>query len=169
MKAVLVFLVALLGPGQQAAFAHCPLCTAAVGTGLLVTRLYGVDDTVVGVWIGAFVVSTALWFGKLIERKYRRLPLHDLILIISGLALTVVPLYYAGLMGMESRLWGVNKLLLGILVGCLVAYSGISVSGKIKERRGKILFPFQTIAITLASLILVSFVFWYFVKPTPVG
>jgi|Deesub1362B_J571_1020462.scaffolds.fasta_scaffold00026_30 uncharacterized protein YacL len=166
MRIFLTLITAFLGVGQLAVYAHCPLCTAAVGTGLLVTRLYGVDDTVVGVWIGAFIVSTALWFGRLIERRYRRLPLHDFTLIMLGLVLTLLPFYFTGLINMQNRLLGLNKLLLGILVGCFVAYSGIFISGKIKEKRGKVLFPFQTIAITLASLILVSFVFWYFVKPT---
>ena len=165
MRVLSILIAAFLGAGQLAAYAHCPLCTAAVGTGLLVTRLYGVDDTVVGVWIGAFIVSTALWFGRLIERRYRRLPLHDFTLIASGLALTLLPFYFTGLITPENRLFGVNKLLLGMLVGCFIAYSGIFISGKIKEKKGRVLFPFQTIAITLASLILVSFVFWYFVKP----
>ena len=144
-------------------YAHCPLCTAAVGTGIVVTRFYGVDDAIVGIWIGAFIVSTALWLNKAIKKKF--IPLQELLLIILALASTIIPLYLAGLIGnMPSKLFGVDKLLLGILAGSLATYLGFFVSNIIKKKREKVLFPFQTIILTLAFLLLSSAIFWLIVS-----
>lgn len=153
--ALLLLLVVLM----PAVYAHCPLCTAAVGSGVVVTRFYGIDDAIVGVWIGAFVVSTALWFDQALKKRYKSIRFQSLGLVFLALLLTIVPFYFSGLMG-QQKILGVNKLLVGILSGSIATYAGILVSEKIKKRKGKALFPFQTITIILAFLSLASFLFW---------
>ncbi len=53
------------------AYAHCPLCTTAVGVGVAVARFYGVSDLATGAWVGAFITSTALWFSKIIRKRFK--------------------------------------------------------------------------------------------------
>lgn len=141
------------------AFAHCPLCTAAVGAGVAVSRFYGVDDTIVGVWIGAFVVSTALWFGKAFKKEY--LPHQTLLLQAFALIATVVPFYFAGIIGHpDYTFWGVDKLLAGIITGGIMTNAAMLASAAIKKSKGKVVFPFQTIALIMAALTISSAVFW---------
>jgi hypothetical protein len=145
-----------------AVYAHCPLCTAAVGTGVAVTRFYGIDDAIVGVWIGAFIISTALWFSKVLKKRYK-IPFQDFLLIILALVFTIVPFYFAGLIGgTDNSIFGTDKLLFGTLAGSLMTYIGIFASNRIKEGR-RILFPYQTITLILLLLLLTSFVFWFVV------
>ncbi len=147
----------------QAAYAHCPLCTAATGGAVATARFYGLDDTIVGVWIGAFIISTALWFDRMIKKEY--VQFQRAIIILLSFALTVVPFYLAGIMSAQaSTIFGVDKLFFGMLVGSVVSYFAFSVSWKIKAERKKRLFPFQTMAIALLLLALTSVIFWVMVK-----
>jgi len=141
------------------ASAHCPLCTAAVGAGVALSRFYGVDDSIVGVWIGSFVVSTALWFNRLLKKKY--VALQKFWLIILALLVTIIPLYSAGMIGQRySTLLGIDALMFGILAGGFVTAFGVSISERIKMQKNKVLFPFQTIIILLVLLTLTTVVFW---------
>lgn len=143
-------------------YAHCPLCTAAVATGVITTRYYGVNDSIVGIWIGAFIISTALWFNRILKKKY--VPLQPFLLSILALVLTVVPLYFARIITNSSKILGIDRLLFGILIGSFISYVGVFVSKGIKNKRKKVLFPFQTIVIILVSLIITSLILWLAVK-----
>src|SRR3989338_3908168 len=61
----LLSLIAIL-PGVMA---HCPLCTAATIVGVGVTRSLGWDDSIVGVFVGAMIVSSALWVNNILKRR----------------------------------------------------------------------------------------------------
>ncbi len=131
--------------------AHCPLCTAAVGSGVAITRFYGIDDSVVGVWIGAFIVSTALWAATKIKKEY--VPFQNYVLVTVAFLLTVFPFYYGGLIGdLRYTIFGIDKLLLGMITGTLVTIVAFHIGDMIKKR----VIPFQKIAITLGSLVIVS-------------
>lgn len=144
-------------------YAHCPLCTAAVGGGVAITRFYGLDDIIVGVWVGAFIVSTALWFVRALKREY--IPFQKVLITLITFVLTAVSFYYTGLLGdLRYRIFGVDKLLLGMVIGSIITYIMPAVSKKIKSLKGRALFPFQTIVMTLISLSLTSFVLWLVVR-----
>jgi hypothetical protein len=140
--------------------AHCPLCTGAVGAGVAVSRFYGVDDSIVGLWIGAFVISTALWFNRMLKKNY--LPMQNVIVGLAALLLTVVPFYFAGLIGglHAPQLFGIDRLLFGILLGSVLTYAAIFGSNAIKKRRGRVIIPYQTVLLTLATLSGTSTVLW---------
>ena len=148
---------------SSTAHAHCPLCTAAVGGGVAVTRFYGLDDIVMGIWVGAFVVSTALWMNKKIKRDY--LPFQDLFISSIAMVVTALSFYFGGLLGdLRYMLFGVDKLLIGMVLGGTVTYLVPLLSEAIKKRRGRILFPFQTIILTLVSLLIISLLSWRLVS-----
>ena len=149
------FLSSLIIPS---AYAHCPVCTAAVGTGVIVTRFYGVDDLIVGLWIGAFIASTALWFGKKIKEG-KTTSLEDAILIILALLITVNGFYLGGLMG-HSMMFGIDRLLLGMILGSVLLPASIYLSKEIKKIKGKVILPYQTILVTLSILTTLSILLW---------
>ncbi len=144
------------------ASAHCPLCTAAVGVGVGVARFYGVSDAVVGLWIGAFVVSTALWLDKALKKKLTRsIPAQGLLLVALGLVATILPFRFAGLFSSSNMFFGINALLLSILIGSGVTYGGLFLADKLKKIYGKVFVPFQSIIIILVLLGLLSLAFQF--------
>jgi len=57
--------------------AVCPLCTVAVGAGLGVSRVIGIDDAISGIWIGGLIISGGLWMGDFIKKKKWKISYPD--------------------------------------------------------------------------------------------
>ncbi|MEK6848861.1 MAG: hypothetical protein AABX65_04485 [Nanoarchaeota archaeon] len=174
MKRFIIFSLIgiLLVLNIQAVMAHCPLCTVAAGGGIAVARWLGVDDSIVGVFVGAFIVSTALWLGKWLNKK--NIVISGAILVIASFLLTVVPFYTGGvitdmemvksmpehhaILGMGA--FGIDKLLTGIIFGSVFVWGAFAVSDYIKKKRGKVLFPYQGIVFMAITLAILSGIFW---------
>ncbi|MBI4163389.1 MAG: hypothetical protein HY512_00885 [Candidatus Aenigmarchaeota archaeon] len=134
--------------------AHCPLCTAAVGSGLVVARSMGIDDSIVGIWIGAFIISTALWLNKFLSKRFRIIPFQKTIIIVAFFLLTVVPFYFSNLITFEYTLFGFDRLLFGTVAGCILTLLSFGLSSKMRNEKNKVIIPFQTIVVTIAILII---------------
>ena len=151
---------------MASARAHCPLCTAAAGAGLAAARFYGVDDMVVGLWFGAFILSTALWFSRSIKKNIVKFQAP--LIVLASFLITIAPMYSAGVMGSPQHskyfmlpngsLFGVDRLLLGMLLGVGLFLGAEEASKQVKKRRG-LLFPFQTIVFIMVALSIASAAF----------
>ncbi len=164
--AVLV-LVAFIVVGAAPASAHCPLCTAATGAGVVIAERYGIDNAITGLWVGAFIISTALWFDRILKKKYS-FPLQSATISISAIILTVVPFYFAGMFSNPVTILGMDRLLFGIIAGSVLSFAGTEFSIRIKNTRGKVLFPYQTIVLVVFTLAATSVIFQYLIKNTGV-
>ena len=154
--------------------AHCPLCTGAAIAGISFARLFGVDDSIVGLFLGAFIVSTALWFNKWLMKKKIKIPMQETLLIIISFLLLAVPFYSAGVITdfdmvksmpehhamLGMGIYGIDKLSFGMIVGTLFIWGAFRFSDYIKKKRGKRLYPFQGFSFMLISLVVLSLIFW---------
>ena len=59
-----------LGFFSEFVSAHCPLCTAGAAIAAGGAIYLGVSVIVVGLFIGAFAVSTGWWVAKIIKKQY---------------------------------------------------------------------------------------------------
>ena len=145
------------------AYAHCPLCTAAVGAAAISAKYYGMDSSIIGMLIGAFGISTGLWIGLKIKKQYFKFQLP--IIILLSYILTVIPLsgidndklYLPILLFGSSgtflnKVYWPNKILFGSIIGAVLSLAAYLSHNKIKKIRKKVLFPYQGIAITLLFL-----------------
>ncbi len=158
--------------------AHCPLCTGAAVAGVGAARYFGVDDSIVGLMLGAFIISMALWFNKWLIKKKIKIPFQETLLVIVSFLLIVIPFYTAGIITnfdmvksmpehhsiLGMGIYGVDKLLFGIIIGCAAVWGGFSLSDKIKRKRGKVLWPYQGISFMLITLSILSLIFWLITK-----
>lgn len=154
------------------ASAMCPLCTAGAAIGLGIARYYGVDDIIIGLWLGALAVSTALWLSDVVKKRIKHsiIPFQETLVVLAVIASTIVPFYLAGFFnGMPSMpsmvdtIFGINRVAFGTVIGGFVMFVGAPLSSFIKRKRMKA-FPFQTIILTLLLLIVLSAFFWYVTK-----
>lgn len=160
-----IFLVLAVLPVSliPSVYAHCPLCTAAVGAAAVSAKYYGLDASIIGLLIGAFAISTGLWIAIKIKKKYFKI--QSALIVLSSFLLTVIPLsgiiddsaYVPMLLfgasgSLLNKAYWINKILLGSLVGALLTIAAFWLHTCIKKINGKVLFPFQGIAITLAFL-----------------
>jgi hypothetical protein len=146
--------------------AVCPVCTVAVIGGVGLSRWLGVDDTITGLWIGGLVVSMIFWTIDWLDRKKIFWKGRKTLIWIGYYALTIIPLYKAEILGHPlNRVWGIDKLLLGTILGSLGFLAGALIYPKIKEKNGgKAHFPFEKIAIAISPLVVMSVVFYLIIK-----
>src|SRR3989338_4204168 len=85
----LFFLILILFSGIKTVEAHCPLCTMGAAAAAGGAAFLGVDKIVIGLFIGAFAVSTGWWFSNLIKKNHM---LKTPVLVSSSFLLTVIPL-----------------------------------------------------------------------------
>ncbi len=145
--------------------AHCPLCTAATIVGVGVTRSLGWDDSIVGVFVGAMIVSSALWVNNILKKKKigGNASLRIGSITFATFVLTVLSFYYAGIFGLANtyRIFGMEKIIFGTISGAVVSFAAFFASNEMKKRNeGKVLFNYQTMALTFGALILNALLFW---------
>ena len=164
LLAITMFCFVVMAP--IVASAVCPVCTVAVGAGLEGARLIGVDDVITGIWAGGLTLSLTLWtIGWLKKRG-----------VTSVLWSVIVPfvVYYALLGAVyllpdvtfgANTLWGMDKFLLGIIVGTVCFWIGARWYISIKKNNGgHAMFAFQKVVMPISLLLVATLVFWLLTK-----
>ncbi|MEK6840191.1 MAG: hypothetical protein AABX72_04555 [Nanoarchaeota archaeon] len=138
--------------------AHCPLCTGAIGIAATTAGYYGVDASIIGLFVGAFGISTGLWIGRKVKQQY--LPGQLSLIVSLSFVLTIIPFFFMTgeqfmfplSLGSFKRIFFFDKLIFGSFLGGMVTVPTFWLHEFIKKIRGKVLFPFQGIAFTLTML-----------------
>lgn len=168
MKKILIILgsITIVLLSAVKAYAVCPVCTVAVGAGVGLARWLGIDDTITGLWIGGFIVSLIMWTINYLEKRNIKFVARSIIVAIIYYGLTVVPLYFIKtIWHPENTIGGINKLLLGIIVGSILFYFGaIWYIYLKKENNGHAYFPFQKVVMPVGPLVIMSLVFYFLTK-----
>lgn len=139
-----------------AALAHCPLCVAGAGVGLTLSRWIGIDDSITGVWLAAFLGAISFWTETaLIKDKELKLTLRPLI-YIGIFAATLWSFYKFNLVVKHGDIFGIHKLTFGMIAGGILFYLVDVVDDLLIKKYGKVFFPYQRIIISLGSMLLLS-------------
>jgi len=171
MKKILIYLLSIFAVSflfAQKALAVCPICTIAVGLGVGLSRWLGIDDTISGLWIGGLTVSMITWTESWLEKKNIRFKGRIFANILGYYSLIIIPLYYSGIIGHPLNTLcacGLDKLLLGIIVGSIGFWFGASWYYYLKEKnQGRVYFPFQKVVFPISPLIILSIIFYFLTK-----
>jgi hypothetical protein len=146
----------------QVARAVCPLCVIGVGAGLGFSRWFGVDDTVSSIWIGAILVALVMWTIIEMHKRNKKFTFDVAIISLAYYLLTLVPLYYAGIIGHPlNEIFGIDKIIFGIAIGTVVFLLSYWLHSYLKKRNnGKAFFSYQKVVLPFATLILTSIIFY---------
>ena len=165
----LFFLSFLLAAKAQAV---CPICTIAVGAGVGLAEEFGVDDTIIGLWVGGLTVSLIFWTLDWLQRKNVKSAWAAPATIIAYFLFVIVPLFFIKIKGYPvigkglNKLWGVDKMLLGIALGCLLFFSGVKLYEYLKKNNhDRAYFPFQKVVMPILPLLIMSIVFYFLTSP----
>jgi hypothetical protein len=147
------------------ASAICPICTIAIGTGIGFSHWLGVDDTISGLWIGAFIMSLVIWTVVWCNKKNIRFKGRKISILILYYTLMLIPLYMNHFIGRPlNKLWNIDKLLLGIIVGSILFLLGYLSYVTIKTIKGQAQFPFQKVVMPIAPILIFTFIFYWITK-----
>ncbi len=139
----------------------CAVCTVAVGATLGISRKLGIDDTVVGVWLGAFLMLLVVWTIVFCKKRHWRF--HGMFWVILAVTFAlIIPLYTFDLIIWKSRtILGIDAFLVSVIIGAVI----IPVSDKLyqfmkRKNGGHAHFPFEKVFVPVAMLALASFAFY---------
>ena len=135
--------------------AHCPLCVAGAAAGLTLSRILGIDDSITGIWLAAFLGAIAFWSDTALRKKIS-LPFQKEIIYILIFVLTIASFYQFNLVVKMSEIFGIHKLTFGMIVGGSVFYLVDLIDDYLIKKNGKVFFPYQRIVVSLGSIILLS-------------
>jgi len=141
----------------------CTVCTIGVLAGLAISRLLGIDDLVTSVWIGAFILSFSFVTVNWIDKRWPKIKAQrfQIPTVVLFYLLVLIPLKQNGSIGIfGNTLWGVDKILLGIIVGSIAFLTGIGADKLQRRLYKKIFFPFQKVIFPLLALIIASALFF---------
>lgn len=160
LMTTLFFLVALIF--AVPAKAVCPICTIAVAGGLGISRWIGIDDSVMGIWIGGLILSSGFWMADFISKKTLKIPYPKLLSILVMVLFVVPPLYWSHIMGIVGNtLWGIDKILLGTIVGSGLFFAGMKLDQWLRTtNEGKVYIYYQKVIAPVFFLTLGSFIFF---------
>ena len=142
--------------------AVCPVCTVAVGACVGLSRYLGIDDAISGLWIGGLIVSMIAWTIDWLNRKNIVFYGRKILTVIAYYAAIIIPLYFKDIAGHPfNKLWGADKLILGIILGSLAFLLAVFFNSWLKKKNNdKVFFPFQKVAVPIIFLLILSFVFY---------
>lgn len=149
------------------AFANpaCAVCTIAVGASLTIARKLGVDDSVVGVWAGAFLALLGFWTVKWFDKKNWNFAGRDFLLVwgtiamigfmyVSQIVYTPKPLLYV---------FFLDPFLFSVILGSLALIWTSELYQWMKARNGgHAHFPFEKVAMPVFALGALSVYFYFY-------
>jgi hypothetical protein len=146
--------------------AICPVCVVAVGAGLGLSKYLGIDDSITGIWIGGLLIGASVWTINYVNKKrwlnkYKQI--RDYLIFLAYYLIIIWPLYSQGFIGNPfNQLFGLDKLLLGIVIGSLIFPLAVQLYEIIKQKNGgHAHFPFEKVVIPVGALIILSFIFYF--------
>ncbi len=165
MFLMLCLFASLLVVKTAAANPACAVCTIAVGASLEIARRLGVDDSVVGVWAGAFLVLIGFWTIKWFDKKNWHFAYRDTILLVLSVAM--IGFMYLGRLKYHSEVVGfifyLDPFLFSVIVGALVLILSSNFYQWMKKKNGgHAHFPFEKVFVPVAALMLTSAYFYYY-------
>ncbi len=147
-------------------FAFCPVCVVATGTGLGILRWIGVDDSISGLWIGGFTLSTSIFLNNFLVKKGKNIKFQlPLILIVFYGTLFYGLDWKFGFFNPFNRILGIDKVVFGVIAGtALLALSPYIDKGLRKLNADKIFISHQKVFVAIFLLSLSSIILYFITK-----
>ncbi|MCX6790609.1 MAG: hypothetical protein NTV62_00235 [Candidatus Gribaldobacteria bacterium] len=163
---LLVFSSAILAPLSVLAQPVCPVCTVAVCAGLGLARWLKIDDTITGLWVAGLLIAVVGWTVKFLEKRKWNFPYRTFVTAVVLYLSVFIPLYLTKMVGDPlHQLWGIDKLILGVLVGSLGFGLSLLLHQALKKKNNdKVYFPYQKVIIPVSALLILSVAFYFVTK-----
>lgn len=162
LPAIIALLITSTLAFPTQAQAVCPVCTVAVGVGLGVSRWLGIDDLITGLWIGGLSTSMAFWMMDWVSKKDWSSDKTDWLFGISFHMLLIPSLYLLNIAGDPlNTFWGLDKIVLGIVIGSVVFISAVFLERKLKAmNNNQVFIYYQKVILPMLFLSITSFIFY---------
>ena len=145
----------------------CDLCTIWAVAWLAISRYFGVDDSVIGVWIWAVLVALIVMTNTALEKKNIRYKFRNTSIVLSYIIFSYISFWYAGVIGIYRNTFFkidsifLDKILVSSIIGWLALTWGSLLYQRLKAKNGwHAHFPFEKVVIPISFLIITSVIFY---------
>ena len=154
----------------------CAVCTVAVAASLELARYFGVDDSVVGVWAGAFLALLGYWMIVWFDKKKWNFAGRDFLLIVLSVAM--IGFMYVDGLGYEALTYDAEPILIffldpflfSVILGAVTLILSNRFYQWMKVKNGgHAHFPFEKVFVPVAALFLLSVLFYFYPLCQEVG
>jgi len=145
------------------ALAQCPVCVITVGGGMFLAKKLGIDDLLISVWISALNVAITFWMAPKIKIKILKNPYF---LSLAMMGLTIFYFQFTDQIGgITNRILGVDKIILGQIVGLMTMYLGNYLYIFTKEKNHhRAPFPYAKVIFPVGAVVVVTLMFKLFFR-----
>ena len=157
-------LILTLVAAEALANPACAVCTIAVGASLEIARRMGVDDSVVGIWAGAFLALAGYWLILWFDKKKWRFPGRNILLMAISLS-TIGLMYLTDMAYKPSAIlvFYLDPFLFSTLLGAFAfVYSSKFYQWMKAKNGGHAHFPFEKVALPVLALLVLSVLFYHY-------
>lgn len=149
----------------------CPVCTVAVGAGVGILRELGVDDIITGMWFGALIVSSIMWFINWLNKKNIHFLFRKILVILSFYALFILPLYPLKILGIVGNtIFGLDKIIFGVIVGTIIFILAVLSNNYLKSlNESKVVINYQKVLVPIVYLSVASIIAYLLLKIAALG
>lgn len=138
-------------------FAFCPFCVVTTGAATGFFRWLGFDDTIIGLWIGGFIFSLAVFSNDFLRKKIKSYRAPAFLMICIFYLLNALILSCLGALTLCNKILGINKIIFGMIIGGLVLFFASFVDKFLREQnQGKVFISYQKVLLATGLLLIVS-------------
>jgi hypothetical protein len=140
-----------------------PLCPIGLIGGMALARWIGVSDLVLGLWIGALIVSvtvvTVKWLAKYGKDFKGSFPTIFLVTIVITALSVRKQLVWIG----PGLVFGLPPVLAGIVSGAALIFAIDAVNKYvIAKHEGKVYFPYQKLVVPIVGILVASLIVHFY-------
>lgn len=156
-------LVGLLLVLPFSVLAFCPLCVLATGALTGAFRWLGVDDLIIGLWLGGFLLSTSVMVGNYLRLKTKKLSNYSAAVAIALYGLTIILFYYDGILSTPyNSIFGISRIVIGLIGGSLLLLATPYLNKILKRtNNGENFIPRQKMLLGIFLLLFFSLVAYF--------
>lgn len=163
---IILFSLAFLLAFSIPAYANpaCAVCTVAVAASLEIARAMGVDDSVVGVWAGAFLALLGYWMILWFDKK--KWNFHGRNFLLMVLSIGMIGFMYVSKIQYSPDvilIFYIDPFLFSVILGALTFILTSRFYQWMKAKNnGRAHFPFEKVVLPVAALAIWSVIFYYY-------
>lgn len=142
-----------------------PLCPIGLIGGMALARFLGVSDLVLGLWIGALIVSVSVVTVKWLKKYGKDFPGSFWTVFILTVVITAVSVRKELVWTGPALVLGLPPVVAGILAGAVLILLIDAANKKLIAKNGdKVYFPYQKLAVPILGVLVVSLIVHFFLK-----
>lgn len=138
-----------------------PICAVGIASGLWLSKVLGINDLTLGLWIGALILSFSVQFNKFLLKRNKTFPFSFWVILISTWLLSFLPIWNKLNFSSENLFCGLPRVISGSLIGMIVLFGSDFLNNLIlkKFHQNKVYFPYQRVVVPIIALIIMSLIF----------